>query len=156
MRHRLSAIALFAATLGISAAAIAEPTAPDKVVFKENAVEQSLTGKPGNAENGKKWMINRKLGNCLACHKNEDMKDQLFHGDVGPPLDGTASRWNAAQLRAIIVNPKKVFGDQTVMPAFYRDTGFYRPRKEFVGKSILNAEQVEDVVAYLSTLKDKQ
>ncbi|MEL6479950.1 MAG: c-type cytochrome, partial [Pseudomonadota bacterium] len=72
----------------------------------------------------------------------------------GPPLDGVADRWSEAELRAIIVNSKAVFGDHTIMPAFYRTTGFNRTLEKFAGKTILSAQQVEDVVAYLKTLKE--
>ena len=98
--------------------------------------------------------MNRKQGNCLACHANEDMSDQSFHGEVGPALDGVADRWEAAELRGIVVNSKMMF-EGTIMPAFYKDDGFERNLKKFQGKSILNAQQVEDVVAYLLTLKEE-
>jgi len=81
------------------------------------------------------------------------MSEQLFHGEVGPPLDGVASRWNAAQLRAIVVNSKAVFGPETVMPGFYSLEVGKHVRKDLVGKTILTAEQVEAIVAYLVTLK---
>ena len=114
----------------------------------------SLRAQAGNAEHGKQVMIDRKLGNCLACHKVSTLADQPFHGEVGPPLDGVADRWSPAELRAIIVNPKHVFGEATIMPAFYRDSGFNRPMEKFEGKTILSAQQVEDVIAYLMTLKE--
>ena len=82
------------------------------------------------------------------------MKDQLFHGDVGPSLDGVASRWNEAQLRAILVDSKKVFTDATVMPGFYTLNVGINVREESVGKTIISAQDVEDVVAYLATLKE--
>nr|WP_273289719.1 c-type cytochrome [Methylorubrum populi] len=72
---------------------------------------------------------------------------------TGPSLDGVAERWDAAHLRMIVVNPKHVFTEATVMPAFYRIEGLHRVRPEFQGKPILTAQQVEDVVAYLTTLK---
>ena len=98
--------------------------------------------------------MNRKLGNCLACHQNKDMPEQPFHGEVGPALDGVGSRWSEAELRGIVANSKEMFPD-TIMPAFYRTDGFNRNLEKFEGKSILNAQQVEDVVAYLLTLKDE-
>lgn len=155
MRMTLYAAVAWAMVASTSNATHAETVAPSNVQFKDNAVDLSLTGKPGNPAEGKKWVVNGKLGNCLACHKNEDMKDQLFHGDFGPPLDGAGTRWTAGQLRAILVNSKMVFGEATVMPAFYRDSGFNKPLKQFVGKTVLSAEQIEDIVAYLITLKEK-
>ena len=145
-----------ALTLCAAAPLHAEPVAPDKVVFKDNKIAKSLTGKPGDPAAGRKWMINRKLGNCLACHKNAEMSEQLFHGEVAPPLDGAGSRWNEAQLRAIITNAKKVFGNQSLMPAFYRAGDAARTLKKFKGKTILKPQQVEDIIAYVLTLKDKK
>jgi sulfur-oxidizing protein SoxX len=97
--------------------------------------------------------MNRKQGNCLACHVNSEMSEQTFHGAVGPVLDGVADRWTAAELRGMLVNSKKVF-EGTIMPAFYKDSGYNRTLKKFVGKTILKAQQVEDVLAYLQTLKE--
>jgi sulfur-oxidizing protein SoxX len=112
-----------------------------------------LTGKPGDAKEGAKVVTGRRLGNCLSCHEISALREEEFHGDVGPPLDGVAGRWDTAALRMIVVNAKMVFGGETVMPAFYRTEGLNRVRPEFAGKPILTAQQVEDVVAFLATLK---
>lgn len=147
-------LALTAAVAALAAtAAYAEPVKPGDVKFKEGAVETSLTGVAGDPAKGKKWFVGRKLGNCLACHANSDAKSELFHGEVGPPLNGVAERYSEAELRGIVSNAKKTF-ENTIMPAFYRDAGLNRPLKSFEGKTILNAQQVEDVVAYLRTLKE--
>lgn len=147
-------VLLAAAMLSIGVSAVAaEVIAPGDVKIKDNAVMASLTGAPGDAAAGRKYFANKKLGNCLACHANKDMSKQLFHGEVGPPLDGAASRWKPEQLRAILVNSKAVFGPDTVMPGFYSLDVGKNVAKSFAGKTILNAEQVEGIVAYLSTLK---
>jgi L-cysteine S-thiosulfotransferase len=117
------------------------------------AIPASLTGKPGDPEEGGKVVAERTLGNCLSCHEIGALRGEEFHGDVGPSLDGVARRWDMGTLRMIVVNAKKVFGEETVMPAFYRVDGLNRVRPEFVGKPILTAQQVEDVVAFLATLK---
>lgn len=106
----------------------------------------------GNADAGKEVIINRKQGNCIACHAVTALSDQPFHGTVGPSLDGVGERYGEAQLRLIVTNSKAVF-DGTVMPAFLKKDGFVRVGKDFDGKSILTEQQVEDVVAYLMTLK---
>ena len=144
----LAAIAAFAAS-----AAIAEGVKPMDVAFADGVVEASLTGQAGDAVEGRKVFMNRKLGNCLACHQNSDMMEQPFHGEVGPPLDGAADRWTPGELRGIVSNAKQMFPD-TIMPAFYIDAGYTRALEKFEGKSILSAQQVEDVVAYLQTLKE--
>lgn len=136
-------------------------TAPGDVNYAEGAVAQSLTGAPGDAAEGAKVMSNRALGNCVACHTVSAMPDVSFQGNVGPTLDGAADRWDEAQLRGIVSNAKMTF-DGTVMPAFYKNSGYIRPGEDYTGKAadpdkllpILSAQQVEDVVAYLMTLKE--
>ncbi len=118
------------------------------------SIGKSLTGKPGNAANGKKVAINRKKGNCLACHAISDLSKQADHGNVGPPLNGVGSRLSAAELRAQIANPKGSNPD-TIMPAFLKKNGLHRVMKKFKGKTILTPQEVEDVIAYLMTLKGK-
>lgn len=138
----------------IAGTAMAQDTVePTAVMFDEGAVGVSLTGVAGDAANGRKVFANRKQGNCLACHANADLSEQSFHGEVGPPLDGAADRWGEGELRGIVSNSKKMFED-SIMPAFYIDAGYTRPLEKFDGKSILSAQQVEDVVAYLMTLKE--
>jgi len=154
MRHAVRII-VSAAFAGFAGFASAQTVAPDMVSFTdENAVEQSLTGKPGDPVAGSKVFANRKLGNCLACHANADQNDQPFHGEVGPELNGVADRWSEQELRAIVINSKVAFGNQTIMPSFYRQKNGARTMEKFEGKTILSAEQVEDVVAYLLTLKE--
>jgi sulfur-oxidizing protein SoxX len=148
-RLTLAAAALCA---GITTA-VAADTAPADVKFSDGMVSQSLTGAAGKVADGRKFFADRKLGNCLACHANSDMSEQLFHGDVGPSLDGVAERWSPEQLRAIVVNSKAVFGDQTVMPGFYSLDVGKDVTKDLVGKTILTADEVESIVAYLGTLK---
>jgi len=146
------AVALFVTG---SSAALAAVVAPDLVKNVDGEVAMSLTGTAGNAEDGAKIFADKKLGNCLACHANKSMSNQLFHGNVGPPLDGVASRWEPQQIRAILVNSKAVFGPDTVMPGFYSLEVGADVRKDLVGKTILSAKQIEDLVAYLVTLKEE-
>lgn len=150
MKH---AIGWAAAAMVCASVASAEAVKPMNVSYSEGAVSGSLTGQPGDPVAGRATFINRKLGNCLACHANSEIPEQSFHGEVGPPLDGVADRWTEEELRGIVSNAKMTFED-TIMPAFYRDSGYERPLDKFAGKSILTAQQVEDVVAYLMTLKE--
>lgn len=138
----------------LTSVAVAEVTKPSDVKFSDDGVLKTLTGKSGDAATGRSVFSDRKLGNCLACHTNSDLSEQSFHGEVGPPMDGVADRWNEAELRAIVANSKMIFED-TIMPSFYKNAGYERPLKKFAGKSILTAEQVEDVIAYLLTLKEE-
>ncbi|MBX2830863.1 MAG: sulfur oxidation c-type cytochrome SoxX [Rhodospirillales bacterium] len=140
--------------VGIPAVAAADALAPADVKFDDMSVSQSLTGQPGDPVKGRKVFADRKLGNCLACHAVADQKDQLFHGEVGPELDGAADRWSEGELRAIVADAKMVFSEETVMPGFYSLNVGADVRKNLVGKTILSAQDVEDVVAYLATLKE--
>lgn len=148
-------IIVVAATLSMLAGtAWAADVAPDDVKFADNAVSQSLTGAPGDTAEGAKILVDRRLGNCLACHQVSALSKELFHGTVGPSLDGAGSRWTPEELRAIVTDSKQVFGPETVMPGFYSLHVGVRVGKDFVGKTMLSAAQVEDVVAYLATLKE--
>ena len=153
MRFSASVIAA-AAMLGIAGQAAAETVAPGDVKFEDGSVAASISGMAGDPANGADVFKNRKLGNCLACHANSAMSNELFHGEVGPALDGVGGRWSAEQLRAIVVNSKAVFGAETVMPGFYSLEVGKNVREDLVGKTILSAQEVEDVVAYLGTLKE--
>ncbi|MGD1879154.1 MAG: sulfur oxidation c-type cytochrome SoxX [Kiloniellaceae bacterium] len=145
-------LAVAALCAGITAAA-AKDIAPGDLKIVDGTLAKAVSDAPASVADGRKFFADRKLGNCLACHANSDMSEQLFHGDVGPSLDGVAERWTPDQLRAIVVNSKAVFGEQTVMPGFYSlDVGKH-VAQDFQGKTILTAEQVESIVAYLATLK---
>ena len=122
-------------------------------VVDEESIPKSLTGKPGDPAKGKKWAIAGRLGHCIACHVMP--VDEPYMGEVGPSLVGVASRYSAGELRLLIVNPK-VVNEDTMMPAFYRADGLHRVRKKFVGTTMLSAAQVEDIVAYLMTLKEEE
>lgn len=132
-------------------ASLADELASYEVV-DDSMIEGSLTGKSGDPKQGRKVAIDRKLGNCLACHRMP-VPEQQFHGETGPDLAGVGSRLTPGELRLRVVNPK-VVNPETMMPAFYRVKGLNRVMKDFAGKPILTAEQVEDVVAYLMTLKE--
>ena len=156
---RLTAITA-AATL-IAGMAFAETVAPSDVQFAEyGEVEGSLTGAPGNAENGAVIMGDKGQGNCVSCHALSALADVPFQGEVGPVLDGIGSVRSEAELRGIVINAKKTF-EGSVMPAFYKTEGFIRPGDAYTGKAapadlppILSAQDIEDVVAFLMTLKD--
>lgn len=140
------------ALLLASTSVFAEDVKPVDVSYIDGTVEESLTGVAGDPVKGRAIFANRKQGNCLACHVNNDLSEETFHGEVGPPMDGVSERWSEAELRGIVTNSKEMF-EGTIMPAFYVDAGYNRPLDDFAGASILTAQQVEDVVAYLMTLK---
>ena len=151
---RWKTFALAALVSSVAGAAWAAEVAPGDIDFGDEGVTASLTGQPGEPAAGAEVFKNRGLGNCLACHANEQMAGELFQGNVGPALDGVADRYEEGYLRAIVVNAKQIFTEETVMPGFYTlDVGI-DVAEEFKGKTILSAQDVEDVVAYLETLKE--
>lgn len=156
MKRTATTIAAFLLATG---SAYAE-TMPGDVSYEDGAVAQSLTGAAGDAEAGMKVMTTRGLGNCIACHEVTALNDFPFHGEIGPSLDGAGDRWTEAELRGIVSNAKMTF-DESMMPAFYKTNGYIRPGNAFSGKAaegdlppLLTAAQIEDVVAYLLTLKE--
>lgn len=156
----MKALSVSLATMLVASAAAAEPVAPSDIEYNEYyGVEASLTGAAGDPAKGREVFSSRALGNCVACHSVSEMIDDVaWHGNVGPILDGVAERWEEADLRGIVVNAKNIY-DGTIMPAFYKTSGYVRPGEGFTTKPaseplppLLSAEQVEDVVAYLMTL----
>ncbi|KRS19052.1 sulfur oxidation c-type cytochrome SoxX [Roseovarius indicus] len=153
-----TAIAVLATTVAVTAAEVA----PKEVKFDEyGSVETSLTGTPGDPENGAVIMKTKSMGNCISCHQVTALEDAPFHGEIGPMLDGAGDRWTEADLRGIVSNAKKTFPG-TMMPAYYKVDGYIRPGDAFTGKAaeeplppLLSGQQVEDVVAFLMTLKEE-
>ncbi len=144
------ALAAIAVSLVLGVGAQAEELVKFEIAGGDR-IDRSLTGQAGDPVSGRKIAINRKLGNCLACHVLP-IPEQPFHGEVGPDLSGVGGNLSEGAIRLRIVNPKVVNPD-TIMPAFYRNDGFERVLKKFQGKTMLSAQQVEDVVAYMMTLK---
>lgn len=151
---------LAAALLVAGTAQAGEVVAPSDVKFEDGAIAASLTGAPGDPANAPDIM-NKGAGNCIACHVVTALNDIPFHGEVGPPLDGAGSRWTEAELRGIVTNAKVMF-ENSMMPSFYKTEGFIRLGDAYTGKAhegavepLLTAQQIEDVVAFLMTLKDE-
>jgi sulfur-oxidizing protein SoxX len=148
----LIAAFLFAWTMP-AAAQTAAPPALVNFEIKEQAIPASLTGAKGDPKKGEAVVINRLQGNCLACHAIASLSREPFHGNTGPTLDGVAGRLSEGEIRLRLVDGTKI-NAETMMPSFYRVEGLNRVLPNFRGKPVLTAEQVEDVVAYLLTLKD--
>ena len=153
---------MLAAGLVLAATSLqADVIAPNDVVANEyGEIAASLTGQPGDPKRGAEIMASRGAGNCLACHQVSALDEYAWHGAFGPSLDGVGARWDEAGLRGLIVNADTMF-PQSIMPSFYRVSGYIRPGDAFTGKAaqgelspLLAAQDVEDVVAYLMTLTD--
>ncbi len=119
------------------------------------SIPKSLTGKAGDPKRGAKIVVKRKKGNCLACHKINQLSDYPFHGNIGPELTDVASYMKEGEMRLRLVNPK-VLNPDTIMPAFYRVEGLHRVMKKYKGKPVLTDQEIEDVVAFMKTLKASQ
>ena len=119
-------------------------------IVENYAIVGALTEQAGDPERGKIVMMDRELGNCLSCHAVH--VDAEFFGTTGPTLAAVADRLTPAQLRLRLVDSKQI-NPMSMMPSYYKSKGLHRVLKEFDGKSILTAQQIEDVIAYLATLK---
>jgi sulfur-oxidizing protein SoxX len=138
-----------AASAGPAAAAPPEPRGYDVV---SDAIPQSLTGVPGDAVRGRAIVTNRQVGLCLLCHSGP-FAEERFQGTLAPSLAGAGARWSAGQLRLRIVDGRRL-NPATIMPSYYRVDHLTRVGGAWRGQSILSAQQVEDVVALLATLRE--
>jgi sulfur-oxidizing protein SoxX len=120
-------------------------------VVSGDAIPASLTGNPGDAERGRAVVVNRQY-TCILCHSGP-FAEEKFQGDLAPSLAGTGSRWSEGQLRLRLVDASRL-NPATIMPSYYRVEGFVRVGPAWRDKPILSAEQIEDVVAYLVTLRE--
>ena len=113
-------------------------------------IPASLTGAKGDPQRGRAIVANRQVGLCLLCHSGP-FPEERFQGNLAPDLR-SAARLTEGELRLRLVDPARA-NPQTIMPAYYRTEGLTRVAPSLRGKSILTTEQIEDVVAYLVTLK---
>jgi len=141
------------ATLAAMLAMLTSNAYAELVAYKivGDAIPASLTGSPGDAARGRAIVANHNTGLCLLCHSGPFPEDK-FQGTMAPDLGGAGARWREGQLRLRIVDAEK-FNPQTIMPPFYRVDHLTRVPPAFRDKPVLTAVDVEDVVAYLMTLK---
>ena len=143
MRRLLPALFASAALFG---AARAEPAVVG------DAIPASLTGAPGDAGRGRVIVADRQRGLCLLCHA-APIPEERFQGNLAPSLAGTGSRLSAGQIRLRLVDGR-VLNPATIMPPYYSTEGLTAVGAAWRGRTILRAEEIEDVVAYLATLRD--
>lgn len=116
-----------------------------------DGIPEAIGGVAGDADRGRALVLARESANCVLCHALPD-PGVRFSGNVGPPLGGVARTLSVAQLRLRVVDDMRV-NPKTIMPSYYRVDGFDRVATAYRGRPILDARQVEDIVAYLATLK---
>jgi sulfur-oxidizing protein SoxX len=144
-------ILLVAALIAIwSPAAAQDVLVPYEVVG--NAIPKPLTAIQSDPVNGRALVVKRET-TCLLCHSGP-FPDQRFQGNLSPDLTGTGSRWTEGELRLRMVDASRL-NEATIMPPFYRIDGLNRVARNLRGKPILSAQELEDVVAFLVTLKDE-
>ena len=117
-----------------------------------DGMPQPLTATPGDAARGRAVVVNRQAGLCLLCHSGP-FPEQREQGNLAGNLSGAGSRWTAAQLRLRVADARRL-NPESLMPSFHRVDGLQRVAAAWQGKPVLDAQQVEDVVAFLQTLKD--
>lgn len=142
---------LFAGATWLSLSNIAYADELKSYVVVDEAIPVSLTGRPGDPKRGRTIVINRQ-NTCVLCHSGP-FAEQKFQGDLAPNLAGAGSRWTEGQLRLRMVDASRL-NPATIMPSYYRVDGRERVGTVWKSKPILSAEQIEDVVAYLATLRD--
>jgi sulfur-oxidizing protein SoxX len=144
-RTAVAGATMLAAVTGAAAPLLSYTIAGD-------AIPARLSENAGDPLRGRAIVVDRQIGLCLLCHGGP-FPDQKLQGTLAPNLAGAGSRWTAGQLRLRIVDASRL-NPNTIMPPYYRTEGLTRVAPAFAGKPVLSAEQIEDVVTFLGTLRD--
>jgi sulfur-oxidizing protein SoxX len=145
----LAAVAL--PLMAACAGAGSGPPGPDAAQVVGDAIPRPLTDTPGDPARGRAIVASRQTGLCLLCHTGP-FPEERFQGNLAPDLAGAGSRWTAGQLRLRLADARRLV-PQTIMPSYYRIDGLQRVGPAWQGRPMLSAQQIEDVVAFLATLK---
>jgi len=113
-----------------------------------DSIPNALTDTPGDTDRGKIVFLQREQGHCVLCHVVSEL-DVAFQGNIGPDLSQVGARLSPAQIRLRIVD-YQILSPGTLMPSYYRIHDLYQVQDDYLGETILTAQQVEDLVAYLS------
>jgi L-cysteine S-thiosulfotransferase len=137
--------------LGAAAATLAAAVLAQGSSFEAvgDAIPKPLTAEPGDAARGRSIVVNRDQGSCTLCH---EVPGEMRFGNIAPPLTGVGAKLSPGQLRLRVADSSRV-NPETPMPSYYRTEGLRQVAAAYRGKPILSAQQVEDVVAFLATLK---
>lgn len=131
---------------------LALPLAGGAVTVVGDGIPEALEGRVGDAARGRAIVASRQQGLCLLCHSGP-FPEERFQGRLAPDLAGSGSRWSVPQLRLRLVDPRRLNPD-SIMPAYHRTQGLTRVARAWEGRPLLDAQQVEDVVAWLATLRN--
>jgi sulfur-oxidizing protein SoxX len=149
LARSLAHIARLAIALVFTSGASAQALVATTIVG--DGIPDSLTGVAGNPAHGRALMLERST-TCILCHSGP-FPELRFQGDLAPDLSGAGNRWTTSQLRLRLVDAAR-FNPQTIMPSYYRIDGLVRVGRNFAGKPILSAAEIEDIVAFLATLRN--
>jgi sulfur-oxidizing protein SoxX len=130
---------------------LATPSALFAQTFAVDQIVESLSGQPGDVKRGRAVVVSRQEGLCILCHSGP-FPEERFQGNLAPDLTASSARLSPAQLRARIVDASR-FNPDTIMPSYFRTDGLTRVAPQFAGQTILTAQEIEDVVAFLVSLK---
>ncbi|MDH5539772.1 MAG: sulfur oxidation c-type cytochrome SoxX [Rhizobacter sp.] len=150
--HLLPGAALLHALLAMPDALAQGDADVRPFVVEGDAIPRPLTSVPGDAVRGRAIVASRRLGLCLLCHAGP-FPEERFQGSIAPDLAGVGQRWTAAQLRLRIADGRRL-NPQSLMPAYHRVDGLNRVGAAWLSRPVLTAQQVEDVVAFLGTLRE--
>ncbi|MFO1282670.1 MAG: sulfur oxidation c-type cytochrome SoxX [Burkholderiales bacterium] len=162
IRERIGTLARFARrgacalAIGVAFDAGSVASAPSPVaafVVTGDAVGDPLAGRIGDPARGRAIVVDRQVGMCLLCHAGP-FPEERFQGDIGPDLAGVGGRLSAGQIRLRIVDSRRV-NPATTMPAYHRIDGRAQEAGAWSGRPLFTAQQVEDVVALLVSLRDR-
>ncbi len=148
----IAAVVALAATAFSSAGALSSPAGVVPFAVAGDTIPEPLGGGLGNAQRGLEVIRDRRRGNCLICHSLSKV-DEPFQGEIGPALDGVGRRLSAAQIRLRVVDPFRL-NPATLMPSYYRVEGLVNVAPEYKGLPVLDAQEIEDIVTYLSGIKE--
>ena len=150
MADELSAMAALVLLAAVPCQAGAQDLRPYEIIG--DTIPEPLTGVRGDPVRGRAIVVDRQRGLCLLCHSGP-FPEQRFQGNLAPDLRGAGTRWSEGQLRLKIVDSRRL-NPATIMPPYYSTDGLVRVGRNWQGKPVLSAEQVEDVVAFLTTLTE--
>ena len=141
----------FGIALAISALLALPTSSQAQIIWDGDAIPSSLSGQPGDPIKGRTIVTSRQTGLCILCHAGP-FPEERFQGNLAHDLKLSVANLSAAQLRARLVDPSKT-NTNTIMPAYFRIDHLQRVAPPFAGKTVLSAQEIEDVIAYLLTIK---
>jgi sulfur-oxidizing protein SoxX len=155
-RHLLRRLLVVGAVAGLPPVALAPAAAQlatevAAYVVVQDSVPDPLDGRVGDAKQGRRIVLDRTIGNCLICHALPESAER-FMGDLGPDLSGVAARLSIGQIRLRLIDQSRI-NPATIMPPYHRTEGLARVAAQWRDKPILSSQQIEDVLAYLASLK---